>query len=116
DLVGPKHSFGKGLVQSVTKLLDGSGVNITIARYLTPNGSDIHKKGIVPDYIVELDAKDYKEQRGPWWHYDGPKGARPDPVGSKDIQLAKAEEVMEAKLKADSRPYELKLEVPFNSP
>jgi carboxyl-terminal processing protease len=112
-LVGPKHSFGKGLVQAVSKLPDGSGVNITIARYLTPNGCDIHKIGIVPDYVVELDANDHRNQRGPWWYYPGKNGAKPDPVGSKDIQLAKAEEVMEAKLKADSHPYELKLEVPF---
>jgi carboxyl-terminal processing protease len=115
-LVGPKHSFGKGLVQAVTKLADGSGVNITIARYLTPNGSDINKVGIVPDYVVELDAADYKSQRGPWWHYPGKNGGKSDPVGSSDLQLAKAEEVMEAKLKADSRPYELKLEVPFGIP
>ena len=112
-LVGPKHSFGKGLVQSVTKLPDGSGVNITIARYLTPNGSDINKVGIAPDYVVEIDADDYKNKRGPWWHYPGKDGAKPDPVGAGDIQLLKAEEVMEAKLKADTRPYEIKLEVPF---
>ncbi len=116
DLVGTKHSFGKGLVQSVTKLLDGSGVNVTIARYLTPNGSDIHKVGIVPDYIVDLDNKDLLvNQLGPWWYYKGKDGGQPDPVGAKDIQLAKAEEVMEAKLKADSRPYELKLETPFSN-
>lgn len=115
ELVGPKHTFGKGLVQAVTKLLDGSGINLTIARYLTPNGSDINKVGIVPDYVVELDAADYKNQLGPWWHYNGKDGTKPDPVGAKDLQLARAEEVMEAKLKANNRPYELKLEVPFGT-
>ena len=88
-------------------------MNVTIARYLTPNGSDIHKVGIVPDYIVELDNKELNNKLGPWWYYNGANGAQPDPVGAKDIQLAKAEEVMEAKLKADTRPYELKLETPF---
>ena len=113
DLVGTKRSFGKGLVQSVTRLEDGSGLNTTIARYVTPNGTDINKKGIVPDYIVELDKNDYTEKRGPWWHYQGADG-KSDPLGSQDLQLKKALEVVESKLKADSRPYELKLETPFN--
>lgn len=112
DLVGPKRSFGKGLVQQVIKLEDGSGVNITIARYVTPNGTDINKKGIVPDYIVELDKNDYADKKGPWWHYQGTDG-KADPVGSQDLQLKKALEVMDSKLKASSRPYELKLETPF---
>ncbi|MBX9723737.1 MAG: S41 family peptidase [Candidatus Obscuribacterales bacterium] len=76
-LVGPKRSFGKGLVQSVIRLEDGSGVNITIARYLTPNGTDINKKGIVPDYIVELEKADYEKKLGPWWHYEGEKVPSP---------------------------------------
>jgi carboxyl-terminal processing protease len=58
-----EQSFGKGLVQEINKLPDEAGVNITIQRYLTPSGSDIHKKGITPDVVVELkkenaDAKD----------------------------------------------------------
>ena len=58
-----EQSFGKGLVQEINKLLDEAGMNITIQRYLTPSGSDIHKKGITPDVVVELtqenaDAKD----------------------------------------------------------
>lgn len=52
-LVGTQ-TFGKGLVQSVRGLADGSGVAVTIAKYLTPSGRDINKLGIEPDYVVEL--------------------------------------------------------------
>lgn len=48
------QTFGKGLVQSVHPLSDGSGLAVTVARYHTPNGRDIHKTGIVPDIKVEL--------------------------------------------------------------
>lgn len=47
-------TFGKGLVQSVRGLADGSGVAVTIAKYLTPNGTDINKHGIEPDFVIEL--------------------------------------------------------------
>lgn len=53
SLVGTQ-TFGKGLVQSVRGLTDGSGVAVTIAKYLTPSGRDINKLGIVPDHVVEL--------------------------------------------------------------
>ena len=52
-LVGTK-TFGKGSVQSVHRLADGSGLAVTIAKYLTPSGRDIHKEGIAPDIVVEL--------------------------------------------------------------
>ena len=44
-----KKTFGKGLIQSVRGLSDGSGMTVTIAKYLTPSGRDIHKLGITPD-------------------------------------------------------------------
>lgn len=56
-LVG-ETSFGKGLVQEINRLPNNSGVNITIQKYLTPNGSDINKKGIEPDIKVELSSDD----------------------------------------------------------
>ncbi|HHP7231575.1 MAG TPA: carboxyl-terminal processing protease CtpC [Xenococcaceae cyanobacterium] len=52
-LVGTQ-TFGKGLVQSVRPLGDGSGLAVTIAKYLTPSGRDINKEGIPPDIVVEL--------------------------------------------------------------
>ena len=52
-LIGTK-SFGKASVQNVKQLEDGSAVLLTIAKYLTPNGTDITKKGIEPDYLVEV--------------------------------------------------------------
>lgn len=61
-LVGQK-TFGKGLVQSVRGLSDGSGMTVTIAKYLTPSGRDIHKSGIQPNIIAKLtddDAKNLK--------------------------------------------------------
>jgi carboxyl-terminal processing protease len=48
-------SFGKGVVQSVIPLKDGSAVSLTTARYYTPDGNYIHEKGIVPDIKVERD-------------------------------------------------------------
>jgi carboxyl-terminal processing protease len=58
-LVGQK-TFGKGLVQSVRGLSDGSGMTVTIAKYLTPSNRDIHKHGIDPDVSVKLTEKDLK--------------------------------------------------------
>ncbi|ERN42802.1 C-terminal peptidase (prc) [Rubidibacter lacunae KORDI 51-2] len=54
SLVGTQ-TFGKGLVQSVRSLGDGSGLTVTIAKYLTPSGRDINEEGIEPDSIVELE-------------------------------------------------------------
>jgi carboxyl-terminal processing protease len=48
------QTFGKGLVQSVRGLGDGSGLAVTIAKYLTPDGRDINKQGITPDIIYEM--------------------------------------------------------------
>ena len=47
-------SFGKGIVQSVIPLSDGSGVKITVSKYFTPKGRNIHGIGITPDVVVEL--------------------------------------------------------------
>ena len=51
QLVGEK-TFGKGLIQSLFELPDGSGLAVTVAKYETPEHKDIHKLGIVPDRIV----------------------------------------------------------------
>jgi len=51
-LVGTQ-TFGKGSVQTIIPLKDGSGLRLTTARYYTPNGRSIQAKGIVPDIIVE---------------------------------------------------------------
>ncbi len=48
-------TFGKGIVQKIFYLSDGTGLKLTVAKYYTPKGHDIHKKGIRPDVEVELD-------------------------------------------------------------
>lgn len=59
-----KKTFGKGLVQSVRPLGDGSGLAVTIAKYLTPSGRDINKHGIDPDIVVDLSKKDREQLVG----------------------------------------------------
>lgn len=54
-LVGEK-TFGKGLIQSLFNLSDGSGLAVTVAKYETPNHTDINKLGITPDEIVTIDS------------------------------------------------------------
>jgi carboxyl-terminal processing protease len=72
-LVGSK-TYGKGLIQQIIPLKNGTGINITIAKYLTPNGNDINKKGITPDYTVQYG---YKER-----------------LSKNDVQLKKAESIV----------------------
>ncbi len=72
-LIGEK-TFGKGTVQEVRKLLDGSSLKITISHWKLPKGDLIEKVGIKPDYEVRLSDEDIKS--------------------GKDPQLEKAKEVM----------------------
>lgn len=58
-----KKTFGKGLVQDVEKLKDGSSMKITIAEWLTPLGKNINKEGIAPDIEVELTAADHEAKK-----------------------------------------------------
>ena len=50
--VAGETTFGKGLIQTVVPLSDGSAVAVTVARYQTPAGADINKKGITPDLAL----------------------------------------------------------------
>lgn len=82
-VVGVK-SFGKGIVQAVSGIgNDGSGFQMTIAEYCTPNGEHVHEAGITPDHIVELAEDD----NGMYAFGD-----------LADPQLSKALEVMQEKL------------------
>jgi len=88
-LVGTK-TFGKGLVQSVHSLGDGSGLAVTIAKYFTPNGTDINHAGIKPDVLIELtDA-----QREELVKNRAEIGSNDDP------QYAKALEVLTTRIRA----------------
>lgn len=56
-------TYGKGVVQNIFGLSDGSAVKLTISTYYTPNGNNIHGIGIVPDVEVELDADKYYDEK-----------------------------------------------------
>lgn len=57
-----ERSFGKGSVQSVVKLGDGSGLKLTVAKYYTPSGISIQAEGIKPDVVLEnVDTEAYKK-------------------------------------------------------
>lgn len=55
-------TYGKGVVQNIFGLSDGSAVKLTISTYYTPNGNNIHGIGIVPDVEVELDPDKYYDE------------------------------------------------------
>ncbi len=63
-LFGDK-SFGKGSVQQIQDLPNGSEIKITVARWYRPNGQNIDKKGITPDHVVKMTDDDYKNHNDP---------------------------------------------------
>lgn len=75
------QTFGKALVQSVNPLSDGSGLNVTVARYFTPAGIDINHKGITPDVVVSLS----KEQQQQLSNHPDDIGTRKDPQYSQAL-------------------------------
>ncbi len=60
-----KKSFGKGSVQNLERLKDGSALKLTIARWLTPKGRSINEHGIDPDIEVELSDEDIEKKHDP---------------------------------------------------
>lgn len=74
------QTYGKGIVQTVRSLSDGSAVKLTISKYYTPKGKDIHHVGITPDHEVYLDSEAlYLQEISP----------------EEDCQLQKAKEILE---------------------
>ena len=63
-LVG-KKTFGKGSVQELKHLKDGSSLKITVAEWLTPNRTVINNNGIEPDFDIEMSFEDYENERDP---------------------------------------------------
>jgi carboxyl-terminal processing protease len=88
------QTFGKGLVQSVHSLGDGSGLAVTTAKYLTPDGTDINKAGIKPDVVVELT----EAQREKLIQNRSDIGTKADP------QYVRALEVLEARVRKEGTP------------
>ena len=65
-LIGEK-TYGKGLIQSLKGLGEDSGIAITVASYLTPNGNNIQGRGITPDKVLDLpEARDYGNSEDKW--------------------------------------------------
>lgn len=58
-----KTTFGKGIVQTVVPLNDGSAIKFTIAKYFTPKGKYIHGKGIKPDVEIDFNTKEYANNK-----------------------------------------------------
>lgn len=56
-------TYGKGIVQQMIGLKDGSAMKVTISKYYTPSGVCIHKKGIEPDITLEFDSQAYKKDK-----------------------------------------------------
>ena len=69
-----ERTFGKGVIQTTVELSDGSGVNVTVAKYQTPSGRDIHQVGIQPDGPSPLPA-DTKAEGGAFCEALGPEVA-----------------------------------------
>ena len=80
------QTFGKGSVQTIIPLSDGSGLRLTTAKYFTPKGRSIHGKGITPDIVVELPKDEAKRDRVP--------SADPLEELKKDIQVQRALDVI----------------------
>lgn len=75
-------TYGKGIVQRIMKLSDDSAVKLTVSKYYTPNGNDIHKIGIAPDVEVPFEPEPYLEN-------------------GTDNQLDKAVEILSEKMKGE---------------
>jgi carboxyl-terminal processing protease len=85
-----QQTFGKGSVQTIIPLADGSGLRLTTARYFTPKGRSIHGKGITPDIVIEP-PKDEPTALKP-----GSPPPSEAELMKRDVQLQRAIEILKA--------------------
>ncbi len=100
-LVG-ERTFGKGSVQSVLPMADGSAIRLTTAKYYTPNERMIHEKGIDPDITVPMSVEDWfkvlaqrsREEYGDDQPAEPPVPETPETEPVTDVQLERAVDVL----------------------
>jgi carboxyl-terminal processing protease len=93
-------TFGKGSVQTIIPLSDGSGLRLTTAKYFTPKGRSIHGKGIAPDIVVEPPKPVAAAETG-----RQPAEPTPQDDLKKDVQLQRAVDLLKAmRILEKSRP------------
>src|SRR6266498_2074571 len=84
------QSFGKGSVQTIIPLSDGSGLRLTTAKYFTPKGRSIHGKGITPDILVEVPKDPATGSKNP----PLPSADPMEDLKKKDVQLQRAVDLL----------------------
>ena len=99
-IIGEK-TFGKGSVQSVLPLEDGSAIRLTTAKYYTPSGRTIHEIGVEPDIVVSLAPDQWrrvilKRSRDEIGDVDEEDAAKPAAEPAVDTQLERAKDVLKA--------------------
>ncbi|HEV8436610.1 MAG TPA: S41 family peptidase [Methylomirabilota bacterium] len=99
------QTFGKGSVQTIIPLSDGSGLRLTTAKYFTPKGRSIHGKGIAPDIVVEPPKLPASAGPGSPESMPPPSTDSPQEQLKKDIQLQRALDLLKGlKILDKSRP------------
>ena len=100
ELIGTR-TFGKGSVQSILPLKDGSALRLTTAKYYTPSHRTIHEKGIEPDHVVEMTPEQMRDimlQRSSGGLETLPEEDRERVKAATDPQLDKALKILRDKL------------------
>jgi carboxyl-terminal processing protease len=102
------NTFGKGSVQTIIPLSDGSAVRITTSKYYTPSGKSIQAKGIEPDIIVGNSDNHYLKEKDLAGHLEGDK-----PEKDKKDKKAERLVITEAKITEDIKEVQLKRAVDY---
>jgi carboxyl-terminal processing protease len=92
-----EQTFGKGSVQTIIPLQDGSALRLTTAKYYTPSHKVIHEHGITPDSLVPMSAEEeealaIKRTPGGLENFEGERRARIE--SARDIQLERANDLL----------------------
>ncbi|MDP6451604.1 MAG: S41 family peptidase, partial [Lentisphaeria bacterium] len=92
-VIGEK-SFGKGSVQSIIELDDGSALRLTTSKYYTPSRRVIHGNGIEPDIIVDISDEDAGQVHRQLSRPDGAEPEADEPENIEDLQLGQGIEIV----------------------
>ena len=105
------QTFGKGSVQTIFPMKDGSGLRLTTARYFTPSGRSIQAKGILPDIIVKPALPEEEKTVQPPSKPPSEKDLERHLIDNKEKEKTKKEEVKDKEKKPSDPQLERALEL-----